>query len=504
MIQAERKSTQDETPPTGRRTAINLGAQFISMLGRQGSMALVSILAARLLGVTNYGQFSAVTSFVLLFRFVADWGLQRLVIREVSRNQKAVHRYVSASLLVLFFANILAIGLIYIAGHIFPISDGNLGLLLLASLWLVIGEAGMFFSGVFMAFERMEFDSLATLAEIIATAIFLSFVFILQIRSLEILMAVLLAARMINLLVCIYIYRRYIGTFAPPADLSLSFSIIRATLPFGLQILLAEPANLLVVFTNQFQGDLATGYFKAALTISLLPTMIAAIFANVYYPKMSRAYPESPSAFRQLLQKNIHYMLLIGLPIQAGLWLLAEPIAVFLYGPGFEASAPFIRLLSLTTLIGFVREALANGLTSANRQGQRTAVQAVGMAIAAVIGLVWIPSAGGYGASHALNLVRLAMLLLFAIISYKTLVGLGQSGWIYPLRLTLPMIFACLVMVGFIISSENLHVLIQIAIAGSLYGAILLVCDPMIKQDIRGMNIPSFIQSIWQKRLKSR
>lgn len=487
-----------------RRTAKNLGAQFASMLGRQGSLALVSILAARLLGAADYGFFSAVTSFVLLFRFAADWGLQRLVIREVSRNQKAVHQYVSASLLVLLLANILAIGLIFVAGQIFPISDGNLGLLLLTSLWLVIGEAGMFFSGVFMAFERMEFDSLATLAEIITTAVFLSFVFIFQIRSLEILMAVLLAARVINLLVCIYIYCRFIGSFARPTDLGLSFSIIRATLPFGLQILLAEPANLLVVFINQFQGDLATGYFKAALTISLLPTTIAAIFTNVYYPRMSRAYLESPTSYRQLLQKNIHYMLLIGLPIQVGLWMLAEPIAVFLYGPGFEASAPFIRLLSLSLPLGFLREALANGLTSADRQSERTAVQAVGMALAAIIGLIWIPSAGGFGASHTLNLIRLISIFLFAVISYKILTGLGQSGWIYPIRSILPMIFACLVMAGFIFASNNLYVLIQIALAGLLYGAILLACDPIIKQDLHGMNIPAYIKSIRQKRLKNR
>jgi len=464
--------------------------QLISMTVRSGYLFLLSILVARYWGAEVYGQYAALVAFMMVFRFAVDWGMNRMIVRQVARERENVTKFVSTSLLLMLIMASFAVVVIFAADQIADVSKGNKLLLSMASLWIILNVTGMFFSGVFYAFERMELDTWTVLAGF-GVSLALIFIFLPNYSpSLVILMTIMTLGQLVNVLISVGIYLKYIGGFRPRINLALMRTTLVLAIPFGLQVLLQRESNLHIVFLNMFQGNLTTGYYRAAEAIALFPGLLSTLMGNVMYPLFSRAFQKSMGTFSGLLQKGIHYMLMSSLPVAIGIFILAEPILKLVYGSPYAASALYMRLLSLSLPLTFVGGILATTLTSADRQGQRTAVLAATAFIHLSLSLWLIPAYAAIGASIAVLLAYGFWFLMLLALTWRAF------GWHYKVANARPILFASVLMTGIILLVSSWSILMIVLCAAIVYGATLLLADRVLQHDIRQLHIANFLRTI--------
>jgi O-antigen/teichoic acid export membrane protein len=478
-----------------RKFVSNYTAQIVSSGSKLVFLFLLSVFVTRYWGAEAYGEYTSLVAYVMLFRFAIDWGLSRLITREVSRYQDRVSEYVSASLQVICVTATLAVAAMFVIDHFINISGGDARVLFLAALWQILTVVGLFFSGVFFAFERMFYDTITVL---VGFAVGLVFMVILLPNSepdLAILLFFLVIAQLVNVLSSAVVYLIKLGRFRFHIDWSLNKALLLTTIPFGLQILLARETNFHLVYLGISQGNEVTGYFRPAEMLALFPVVFATMMGTVIYPQLSRAFKSSQANFRGLMRKSIHYMLASSFPITIGLFMLAEPILVLIYGPKFDTSAQYLKILSLSLPFTFVNNVLNTAVTSADRQGLRTAVLSITVLTHIGLSLWLIPIYGALGASVTMLLVTLLGFALYLLLIFQI------SGLPYRLRQSIPIIFASLVLTGFVYFASDLPLLALIPAAAAIYGLALLATDRVIRQDIRLLQ-PQALLSIISHRAK--
>ena len=102
-----------------------------------------------------------------------------------------------------------------------------------------------------------------------------------------------------------------------------------------------------------------------------------------------------------LYEKSFYYLLLLALPMAAGLTLTADRIILFLYGPQFSAAAAALIMLAWAEALLFLHLIMGFLLTAIDRQGLFTAATAAYAAANVAINLVLIPRYGAAGAAAA-------------------------------------------------------------------------------------------------------
>jgi O-antigen/teichoic acid export membrane protein len=486
---------QIETPITnpGRLLIKNLAAQLISTAARLGSLALIPILVARFWGVEAYGHYSTIIAFVLLFKFAIDWGLENLVVREIARDKSRARQVVSASLVVISISAGLAVVGMLLTEQIVHIANGYLALLFMACLWMVFEVVGLFFSGVFYAYEKMEYDTITVLADASTALVLTTFLILSGSKNLTALMACLVVGRMVNVTVSAWICWKLVGGIDFKPNWPLSKAIFISAIPFGLQILLTQNSNLQVIFLNKFHGNEATGLFKAAQTLTVFAILFSVLVGNVFFPRVARAYKESSTTFHALVEKAIHYLLASSLPITIFFFMFAGSIIQFVFGSEFHPSTLFFRILSLALPFSFLHSILAIAITSADRQPQRTAILAFIMLLNIILGLYWIPPYSALGASFSLLVTRIINFILFLLITIKI------TGWPYRLSRAVPIVLSSTLLAVILSIAKNLSFGIVLPASVAVYCTTLLALDSSIRQDIRRLQLSDILQASARK-----
>jgi O-antigen/teichoic acid export membrane protein len=475
----------------GRIYIKNITSQAISTAGRVGLGFIISILVARYWGPSSYGQYAALIAFMLLFKFSVDWGLGNLIVREISRDKAKVDEYTTASLVLILGMSILAGTLIIVIDRVVKVSADDSLLIILAILWLVIGGAGIFFSCVFIAFERMEFDTWTVLAEVFTAVLLIILILPSSAENLTVLMLILVAARVVNVIVSILIYRRYIGNFVLGIETHLLAKLLRMTAPFGLHMLLANQANIHIVLLNNSHGNEAAGLYKAAEQITIIFMVVPVMISNTLYPALSRVYKEIPAAFQKLMEQGLHYMLVISLPLMIGIFLLSDRLIVLIFGLEYQSSSGYASLLSFSLPLAFLSNMLAIGMTSADKQGQRTIILAVAALMYIMTGLILIPRFNLLGTCLVVLIVAVAKFIMFLIGSVKS------TGWLYPVRHALPVIIASSILYVFIQLTLSAPLFLIVLGGGVIYSVALLFLDKTLRDNLNRLNIREWLASFW-------
>jgi O-antigen/teichoic acid export membrane protein len=154
-------SDKPRTITVAKNTVWNLVAKGTDFLGN----LLASVLIARMMGVEGFGQFSFVVAYVTLFSMGMDWGLEYILVREISRRPGNGRSE---------FGNILGLKLLFLMVLIPILIATNQGLAMtkgvrtavyLAAAGIMVCRIGFtrVAEGVFLARDSMIQKTLATI-----------------------------------------------------------------------------------------------------------------------------------------------------------------------------------------------------------------------------------------------------------------------------------------------------------------------------------------------------
>lgn len=379
---------------------------------------LQGILAARLLGVGDFGILGAITVFTSVINNLVSFRMSELVVRYVGKftvegeHDKAAAVFRLAAL-VEMLASVLAFGLVCLlapfGAKYFAKDETMAGLFIIYGLILLANLIAESSTGLLQIFDRFRniavvnvFQSVVTLAVIVAVyfshgslfGILLAYMVGKFVGALSLTLMALVEARRhwgkwwrspVGILRVNY---KELANFAVSSNFSASISLVTK--------------DSEILWVSFFRNPIETGYYKLALALSNMVQLPVNPMPQATYPELSREVASQN-------WKNVRYVLRQG-SMLAGIYTLAVTIFLLIFGRslinwiyGSEFSAAYPALIVL--LIGYL---VANTI-----YWRRIALLALGhpgfparlnfvLAVLKVIGIIIFVPRYGFLASAAL------------------------------------------------------------------------------------------------------
>ena len=223
------------------------------------------------------------------------------------------------------------------------------------------------------------------------------------------------------------------------------------------------------------------GFYSAAVNLANAPRLVLLAFSFALLPSLSHAIGTQDLAqTRHYLQQMVRLLALALLPILALVTATAEPLVSFVFSAPYRPAAPILTVLIFTYASYSIYITLVSALLAENRAGRALAIPLTLLPLAA--GLVWL----GLTWQGALG----AAIASFLSVSIATIIVVG-----YVFRRFRPQVdvrslariaLASVVLwgVGRLWSASGLALIVEYALLGGLYLAMLLILREIRPEDL--------------------
>ena len=364
--------------------------------------ALLFIYVARKLGGENFGKLSFAFSFTGMCILIADFGLNRLLVRNVSRQKELTEEYV-ANIYVLKI--VLSLVCVIVMG-LFVVIVGYTGEMI--TLVMLFGGAMFFRSlsdvscAVFNAHEQMNKEAIVKVIN--HTILFVSgaVVLVLGFGLLELSCVFLIVYLISSIIGCSMVYKG-IAKIRPCFNLRFWHFILKESMPIALTVVFGVIyVKIDIVMLSLIRGDNAEiGWYSAAVRIIELMHVVPAIIASAIFPIFSILHKDSMGLLAEVYKTSFRYILVIALPIVVGMLLLSDCIIDLVYGEEYVKAIPALRILACSLIFIFANYILLNILVAADRQKINAIITGICLFINITLNLCLIPYYGYLGAGYA-------------------------------------------------------------------------------------------------------
>ena len=359
----------------------------------------VGIWVARYLGSSQFGLLNFCIAYVALFAFMAELGLQTIVVREIVRRPSERSTIVASALVLKFAGAIVAIALSAGTVH-FLRSDVSamqvvavLGLALLPQAWDVIDYSYQ---------AEMHGRPIALIRTVSLLAFAAARVFLILDDARLIWFAWVVVGEAALSAVLMFVLYRVRNPVR--GSLQISLSEMKRLMTDAWPMAIASLSVVLYMRIDQVMlgymlDDHSVGVFSAAVRVSEAWYFIPMAFLASVAPALTAAYTASHSDYEHKLRMFIRAMLGLGIAAAFGLVLFSDLIISLLYGPEYRESATVLRLHGWAGV--FVSLGLAAGpwFVNANLLKIRMIHTLLGAACNVGLNLLLIPRWGVTGAA---------------------------------------------------------------------------------------------------------
>lgn len=442
------------------------------------------VYVARILGATEYGIFTFALSFVYLLNILSDFGVSRIIIRELSCEKQDVAEY--PGLLSLKIILILATLAIIVIGSFFVTADPAIQKVIwILAAYNLIGSFALIVYALFEARQKMEYKAWA---EILQAALFTAFGFfvIFNFPSAENLGYAYLVGTLIFIVILLVFFHLRFYRLRLSWNPAVWRKFLRMSWPLALAGFFATIYSQIDSVMMGALGQITqTGWYNAALRITTFTFLPAMLFSQSAYPAASIAFKESRERLQKIWNYHMELMISLVLPLVVGGLVLAPQIILFIYDSNFLPSVFAFQILLFMTGFLFLSSPLNTVLVASNQEKKIFWVALAGMIINIILNALLIPKYSLYGAALTTVITYgLMFILLFRFISEST-----------PVRpFNLKLFFVLLVAVlstavmYFVITLPlfaRLHVLVLILVGAVVYFSILLA----LRFIVRGLKL---------------
>jgi O-antigen/teichoic acid export membrane protein len=393
-VNVESPSTLETGPPGSPlvRNFLTLGAgELVSrVLGFGGT-----IWIARQLGTDGYGIYGFAFAVMMYFAAVGDLGMEHLGPREVADRRIPLARLASSMVFSRFIASAMIALLMAVFGLLaMKRPDG----VVLAIFGLTLLPMGATTRWVHLGLEQTREVSVSRLiAELIRVTLLVATVH----GPADLVRAPLAhftgEATAAGFLF-VMLRRRGVRL-----GLRIDGAVIRDMLRRGSPLLLTNLLALViynadVVVLGIFRGESEVGLYLAAYTLINFVGVLGNTATLVAIPSLSRLRGSGDRGM-ELFRTSIAQVVTIGLPVAVGGAMLAPGLIDLLFGAGYAAASPILRLLLLSIPVLLVRSVLQASLIAASRQDRVLHTTAWAATVTLIGDLVLIPIIGMTGAA---------------------------------------------------------------------------------------------------------
>lgn len=372
-----------------RNAAVRMAGEIVAKLA---SLAFFVVMA-RELGARGFGEFQFALALTGAVIYLAGFGTDQLLAREVARDRGLAGRLLADAAAVKVLGGALMLGA---AVLIASASSEALGAVAIVGAGALLEVLSKSWHSIFQGYERLDLVSATLIVQRVLTAA-VGIAVLLAGGGLVAAAIVYAGGAAVAVLVCELLLRR-LGVRRARVDASGWLPIMRAGVPIGVVSLLMIVLLRLDVTMLSFLSDAATvGVYAVAFRLVEATQFMGGAMAMAMLPWLARAGAELTRGFTLGL-KAVNALLL---PIGLALSLFAGPLIDLLYGSEFERSVAPLQILGLMTLLYGINAYASVSLVARYRPLAYGRLLVPVIALNVVLNLILIPAEGANGAAAA-------------------------------------------------------------------------------------------------------
>ncbi len=407
---------------------------------------LFTVMVARKLGATGFGQYSFALALAYILLIVGEMGLPKVVVRELAAHRDDVGRYIGDLTVFRIISGLASLGLVYLVllAHSSS-SDVRMPLFLMGMSFLIFTGLRRFFDSIFQAFEVMKYQALVDAVDVLitfgaGTALLYNGYGLMGIAF------AMMAGATVSMAMDFIILTRKLGRPRFSFDWPFWKRMALGALPFGVIGLITFLFGYSdTVLVSLLRGDRDAGLFSSAHKIIWASAVIPATVMTAVFPFLARIRSSGSDRYHEVIRKVVKYLACLSLPFAGLLAFYAPQIISILYGNEYRAAYPALWTLAAIPVFSFAYLPLIDLLNAHYKH--RLSVIAILSAAAANLGLCmllapWLGFMGAAVSTLTAEALLLAMAVFFAW-RHMSVHPRVLGNW-KPLAATLAAALACL------------------------------------------------------------
>ena len=369
--------------------------------GSAALLLLLMIVAGRVLGEVEFGKFAFALLLGGIFETLMDFGLHQVTIRAVARDRSQARELLQHTLAIKLLWTIATLAaLVATATLLRPQWDVRIACYLIGGS-LIFRSYMLTIRGVLQGLEQFSWDSVVVLADrgLLLACGLVALWGGYGLRGLTI--AFVIARGAAFVLAALFTHVR-LGGLGLRYDRDVWRDLHATALPFGFFLIVLNLYQYVDgVMLGYLRTDAETGLYAAAFKIYEGFTYGPLAISSVITPRLSALFLRDRPGHRRLSLAGIVGSTAMGAAVGGVAFIVATPLLVFLFGPGFaNATAPF-RILCVGLPIVFAIWILHAIAISVDRERLLLRTGLIGLAVNVGLNLYVIPRYGASGAAFA-------------------------------------------------------------------------------------------------------
>lgn len=429
------------------RALLNSISLFVANVIGSAASYLVIVLIARHLGAASFGLYSFAIAYAGFFVTIPNFGLDRIVIREVSRNKPAASEYVmtAGSIRLGFLA--LGVVIAVIVTRLFRYPADTQVIVLVLGLSLVVNLFSELFRSVYYAFEAMPAETVIRAFGRTITVVAVAIAVYSGRGLLEVVWAILLAS-LVEVTTYGFLAQRRFGLHRVNLNWGIVKKTVLASSPLAINTMLVVAYfRLSMVVLTTLKGAQPAGWFAAAFAFIQLLQLVSGSVAAVALPIMSRQQRQSHDQLLASLNKATYYLLLLVGPVSLVICFMAKHLVLFVYGTQFMPAVESLRLLIWASVFMFMGSIYGAALISLDKEQGLIAIGVIALVVNMTTNFLAIPRWSYMGATLATLITEASVAVLAYAFVSRALKGFSISSlMVKPVSVTLVLAVAMPIM----------------------------------------------------------
>lgn len=386
-------------------------SQVISLIG--------FIYIARLLGPSDYGIYTTVGAFVGLFSIMTFSGINRVVLREGTKDIKQMSIYLNKTVTIKILFSIIAIIVCLIASFFTTYSTQIRLYIVLCSFLLIFTSLKGFFDTVYKAAEKMQYiavlDILNRTLFVFGSVIFLYIGF-----GITALFIIALISNFFSLLLSYKLTKKFVR-FKFWKKIEWDINLLKPALIFSIIYftgMLATKIDLVMISLLSTTRDV--GIYGVVLNIVNSGLVLRNIIATAFFPIFVKTFHRNKINHRKFFK----YSIFLGL---GSLFLafigsfFSKDIIKLLFGNEYIESAVILSVLIFYLSFSFFSIPFTNALQATHNEKHLLKICWISPIVNIVLNYIFLLNFGLIGIAYSTLIVTFLSTVFYILLTNKTL-----------------------------------------------------------------------------------
>lgn len=397
--------------------------------GIEAISAIVVIpIAARYLGVEDFGIYSFIMAISWMLSSFLILGLPRILARDIAQDRQKASEMVSATLSLIALIAIPILLITFVIALSFNEHAREVTAALISIIGIIFMMCSRIFISVFIAFERMKLSAVIAFTISLSLLVFTTSTVYFNLGFISLFVA-FSASNFLGLLIAGFLASKYFS-IVPRLKMQLDKIkyILKESLPIFISQLLVQAQQFVGVFILQAMSSYSdVGLFQAPQRILSRMQMLPIAFMIGLLPLFSRlsASEESKDELKTTVLSVCKILLIISLPVSIFGFIFSNDITLLIFGENYLQSSSVLKILIFSINFAFLSTVFESLFIAAKRQRSMVFINVIGLLSASLLCLLLVSSYGYIGASIAYTVSSLVVICA-ALFFLKDIIGIND------------------------------------------------------------------------------